>query len=177
MKRSLLALTLASAFAASLAGAAVVPTVKTAKVGALGPVVVSANGRTLYHYLEDGHGKVSCSGACAREWPPLLVKAGAKPVAGTGVSAGKLGLVKRSDGALQVTYGGLALYRFGGDAKPGDANGQGLESEWYAVSPAARVVKAPASTAATSAPAAASSSSTPPTSSSSSGGGGYDYGD
>jgi hypothetical protein len=71
----------------------------------------------------------------------LLVKAGAKPVAGSGIAAAKLGVVKRPDGKLQVTYGGFGLYVYAGDKKAGDANGEQLQNSWYAVSPAAKIVK------------------------------------
>ena len=45
-------------------------------------------------------------GRVAKVWPPLLVKAGAKPTVGPGLSAAKLGTIKRPDGGTQVTYNG-----------------------------------------------------------------------
>jgi len=141
MKRILLALALAGLAGSSLAAAAVLPTVKSADVGTLGTVVVSAKGHTLYHYTAEAKNQTKCTGACAKQWPPLVVKAGAKPVAGPGVTAAKLGVVKRADGTYQVTYGGLALYLFAGDTKAGDSNGQALGGKWFAVSPAAKIVK------------------------------------
>jgi predicted lipoprotein with Yx(FWY)xxD motif len=149
MKRISLVVLLASFAGASIAGGAVLPTVKTASVGTLGKVVVSSTGRTLYHYTDETKGKIDCSGGCAKLWPPLLVKTGQKPVAGQGVTAAKLGVLKRPDGTYQVTYGGLGLYRYSGDSKAGDMKGEGVESAWYAVSPAAKIVKdtAAASTA------------------------------
>jgi hypothetical protein len=50
-------------------------------------------------------------------------------------------VLKRPDGTFQVTYGGLGLYLYAGDKKAGDANGEALESSWYAISPAAKIVK------------------------------------
>jgi predicted lipoprotein with Yx(FWY)xxD motif len=141
MKRLWFAVPLAAFVGGTLAGAAVLPTVKTAKVGTLGKVVVSASGRTLYHYTDETKGKVACSGGCAKLWPPLLVKAGAKPIGGSGIIASKLGVLKRPDGTYQVTYGGLGLYLYAGDKKAGDANGEALESSWFAISPAAKIVK------------------------------------
>jgi hypothetical protein len=38
-----------------------------------------------------------------------------KVKAGMGAKAAKLGTIRRSGGALQVTYSGKALYRFSGD--------------------------------------------------------------
>jgi predicted lipoprotein with Yx(FWY)xxD motif len=141
MKRILFVVAAAALAGSSLAGGAIAPTVKTTSVGTLGKVVVSASGRTLYHYTDETRGKVDCTGSCAKLWPPLLVKAGAKPVAGPGVAKTKLGIVKRPDGTSQVTYGGLGLYLYAGDKKAGDANGEQLENSWFAVSPAAKIVK------------------------------------
>src|SRR2546430_3800020 len=62
MKRILFAVLLGSLAGGSLAGGAVLPTVKTAQVGDLGRVVVSASGRTLYHYTDEAKGKVDCTG-------------------------------------------------------------------------------------------------------------------
>ena len=145
MKRILFAVLLMALAGGSLAGGAVVTTVKTASVADLGKVVVSASGRTLYHLTAESKGKVACSAACLKQWPPLLVKAGAKPVGGAGVATSKLGVLKRPDGTFQVTYGGFGLYLYAGDSKAGQANGEAVEDSWYAVSPAARVVKQPAS--------------------------------
>ncbi len=79
------------------------------------------------------------------QWPPLLIPAGAKPAAGPGISAAKLGTFKRADGGLQVTYNGMTLYRYSGDSKAGQANGEAVSDKWYAVSSAGKLVK-PAAT-------------------------------
>ena len=42
---------------------------------------------------------------------------------------------------VQVTYNGFPLYRFAGDTKSGQVNGQGLESSWYVLAPSGAVVK------------------------------------
>jgi predicted lipoprotein with Yx(FWY)xxD motif len=121
-------------FAVSLAAGAVLPTVKTAKNAELGTILVNSTGRTLYHITTDAGRKVTCAGSCATLWPPLVVAAGVKPVAGTGITAAKLGVIKRSDGSFQVTYNGMTLYRYSGDAKAGQTNGEGIASKWFAVS-------------------------------------------
>jgi predicted lipoprotein with Yx(FWY)xxD motif len=180
MKRIVLGVMLGALAGGSLAGGAVLPTVKTASVKSLGKVVVSSTGRTLYHYTDESNGKVDCSGACAKLWPPLTVKAGAKPVAGTGVKAAKLGVLRRPDGTFQVTYGGLGLYRYAGDKRSGEAKGEGIEASWFAVSPAARIVKqtaAASSTASSSSPSMGGGyGATAPTSTNATGGsGGYGY--
>jgi predicted lipoprotein with Yx(FWY)xxD motif len=108
----------ASAFAAKA-------TVKTASTND-GTVLVDQHGKSLYMFGKDSHGKSSCSGACAQNWPPLLTTS--DPKAGSGVSAAKLSTVKRSDGKTQVTYHGHPLYGFIADQAAGDVNGQGINA-------------------------------------------------
>ena len=68
--------------------------------------------------------KTPCSTACLKIWPALKLPQGAKKAtAGKGVSASKLGTVKMSNGALQVTYGGKRLYYFVGDSAAGQVHG------------------------------------------------------
>ena len=116
-------------------------TVKTAKVGKFGTVLVSSTGMTLYRYTPDKKNVSVCSGACAAYWPPLLVKGAAKPTAGSGASASLLGTTMRSNGAHQVTYAGFPLYTYAGDKKPGQANGEGFQKTWYVVSATGAMVK------------------------------------
>ena len=156
------------------------PTIRTSDNPSIGTIVVGATGLTLYHYADDHGTVVKCNGACAKEWPPVLIAAGAKPVAGPGITASKLGTVKRPDGTTQVTYAGWALYRFGGDTKTGQINGQGLEKEWYALAPSGKIVKLLPAKESTDTGTAASSSSSSSSSTSSgssydSSGGGYGY--
>jgi predicted lipoprotein with Yx(FWY)xxD motif len=112
-------------------GAAVLTVASAPKVG---PVLVDSDGFTVYDFHKD-KGTVSfCYGACAGVWPPVLTKG--DPTAGEGASAAKLGTTKRKDGTVQVTYAGHPLYTYAADKKPGEANGQDIESfgaEWYAL--------------------------------------------
>ena len=117
-------------------------TVKAAHNATFGSLLVTSAGMTLYHYTPDKNGKIKCTAACAQFWPPLVVKAGTKPTAGAGVTASKLSTVKRPDGKTQVTYAGLPLYRYSGDAKPGDVKGEGFQKIWYAVTAKGTLAKA-----------------------------------
>ena len=95
-------------------------------------VLVDGSGRTLYLFEKDQGARSSCSGACADAWPPLVAHGALR--AGSGVSKGLLGTTRRPDGTREVTYAGHPLYRYAGDEKPGDANGQGSDAfgaEWY----------------------------------------------
>jgi predicted lipoprotein with Yx(FWY)xxD motif len=102
----------------------------------LGNVIVDSHGRTLYLFQKDHGMSSSCAGACASIWPPLT--ATAKPNAAAGLSTTKIALIKRSDGTIQVTYGGHPLYTYVGDGTPGDTKGQGLNqfgAEWNVLAP------------------------------------------
>ena len=159
------------AVVATNVGAAGRPTVKVVTTASLGKLLATSSGLTLYHYTDEKSGKIDCKGACAKLWPPLLVKGSAKPLAGAGLSAGKLGTVKRPDGGVQVTYNGLALYRYAPDRKAGDVKGQGLFKAWYVIAPTGKIVtRKVASETPASPPAATTPTDTTPS------GGGYDYG-
>jgi predicted lipoprotein with Yx(FWY)xxD motif len=101
----------------------------------LGTILVDAHGRTLYLFMKDKKNKSECSGACAAGWPPLM--ATGKPKAGKGAEAKLLGTTARNHGT-QVTYNGHPLYRYVGDTKAGQTNGEGSKAfgaEWYVVAP------------------------------------------
>ena len=170
---ALLVVTVASvvAAAAAMAGAHQQATVKLVTTSDYGKVLATSSGLTLYHYTDETRGKVDCKGACAKLWPPLLVKSGAKPTVGAGLTASKLGTLKRPDGGTQVTYNGLGLYRYAPDKKAGDVKGQALFKAWYVIAPTGKIVRHAAAAAASAPPA-----STPPPTGTTSGGGGYDYG-
>jgi predicted lipoprotein with Yx(FWY)xxD motif len=149
MKRLILALAaiVAVVAGATVAGGADRPAKAkpspTVHLGAtkIGRVVVDARGRTLYLFEKDRHGRSACYRACARNWPPALVKGA--PTAGPGVVASRLGTTRRHDGSRQLTLGGHPLYRFVLDTGPGQAKGQDVKAfgaEWYAVHGSGRKV-------------------------------------
>jgi predicted lipoprotein with Yx(FWY)xxD motif len=101
------------------------------------PVVISTSGRTLYALSPETSRHLLCKSAeCFKVWPPVTVKSSkVKLKAGSGVQ-GHLGILRRSNGTLQVTLRGEPLYRFSGDSGKGQAHGQGIESfggKWHAV--------------------------------------------
>jgi predicted lipoprotein with Yx(FWY)xxD motif len=75
--------------------------------------------RSLYQLTTDPDGQTTCTSAtgCSSIWPPLLTLT--PPQAGPGVDPRLLGVIKRPDGALQVTYAGRPLYMFAFDLGPG----------------------------------------------------------
>ncbi|PVE05927.1 hypothetical protein OIE62_03960 [Streptomyces scopuliridis] len=105
----------------------------SARSTSLGKILVDGEARTLYLFEADKQNKSTCTGDCVKIWPPLIVTG--KPEAGTGgVKGNLLSTTTRDNGAKQATYNGHPLYRFTGDHKPGDTNGQGdvsFHDTWY----------------------------------------------
>jgi predicted lipoprotein with Yx(FWY)xxD motif len=104
--------------------------VKEAENSTLGRIVLTTNkGHTLYSLSVERKGRFVCTGTCLSSWTPLLVPKGVKPKGPV-----KLASVKRPNGKTQVTYKGRPLYSFNGDARPDEANGEGLKDVgvWHA---------------------------------------------
>lgn len=102
--------------------------------GSLGKFLTDNRGRTLYEFEKDSSRRSACSGACAHNWPPVITSG--KPSVGTGLKASKAGTISRANGSKQATYGGHPLYRFIGDSKAGQTNGQDISAfgaKWYVV--------------------------------------------
>ena len=118
-------------------------TVDAAPAGPLGTVLVTNKGFALYLFAPDGARHVSCTGGCASDWPPLLVRPGQSVAAGPGVRPGLLGTAPDPGGGRVVTYDGWPLYTYLGDADPGHAAGQGADDDggyWYAIRPSGQIV-------------------------------------
>jgi predicted lipoprotein with Yx(FWY)xxD motif len=142
---ALVAATLAAAIASALAlaggnGSTTGTMVKLAN-SPVGRILVDSKGITLYDFPPDKGTTSVCYGACAALWPPLTTHG--KPIAGPGVRASLLGTTKRSDGKLEVTYGGHPLYYFVSDRKPGQTTGQGINQfggPWWVISAAGKEI-------------------------------------
>lgn len=103
---------------------------KQAQNPTLGHIVLTTNGgHTLYSLSAESKSRFICTGACLSTWHPLLVPAGVKPTGPV-----RLGTIERPDGRTQVSFKGRPLYSFAGDAKAGDANGEGIKDvgTWHA---------------------------------------------
>ncbi len=100
----------------------------------LGDFLITADGMTVYTYAKDTAGTSTCTGDCAKAWPPYTLMPKDRLALGTGLK-GKLDLIKRDDGTMQVTYNGMPLYLFAKDKVPGDATGQNVGNVWAVVKP------------------------------------------
>jgi len=101
-------------------------------------ILVNGQGMTLYLYTPDKKNQSTCTGDCAKFWPPAIVPAGSTVPASISGIAGTFGTATRADGSKQLTYDGAPLYTFVKDTKPGDMAGQGVQGIWWiVVAPAA----------------------------------------
>lgn len=128
----LAALALAAALAPGVAAARATRTVaKEADNSTLGKTVLTTvGGRTLYSLSAEHGGRFVCTTpGCLAAWRPLLIARGVKPRGPV-----KLGAIVRPDGRRQVTYRGRPLYRFSGDVRKGEVNGEGIRDvgTWHA---------------------------------------------
>jgi predicted lipoprotein with Yx(FWY)xxD motif len=101
-------------------------TVSIKSIDGIGDVLVDASGKALYASDVESDGKVHCTDGCTSFWQPLTVDSGT-PTAADGV--GKLGVIKRADGARQVTADGKLLYTFSEDSA-GEVEGNGFADDF-----------------------------------------------
>lgn len=99
----------------------------------LGQAVGDASGFALYMYMPDSGGTPTCTDTCAANWPPAATTGA--PTAATGLDTKLLTTVMHPNGVTQVVYNGHPLYRYGGDAAPGDIGGEGRLGYWYLITP------------------------------------------
>src|SRR5206468_3040681 len=112
-------------------------TVAVKSIDGVGGILVDSEGKALYASDQEAGGKVLCtSDACTSFWKPLTTDS-SKPTASP--AAGKVGVIKRPDGSMQVAVHGRPLYTFAEDS-PGKVNGDGFSDDpggqhftWHAV--------------------------------------------
>jgi predicted lipoprotein with Yx(FWY)xxD motif len=127
--------------AAPMAAEQAAPTL-TVHSSSFGNVLFDGRGFVLYAFTRDPRGRSACSGACAKAWPPYLVRGGVH--AGAGVKQSLLGTIRRANGSRQVTYGGRPLYYYVGDKKPRQILCQNVSEFgglWLIVRPTGKLVR------------------------------------
>ena len=89
------------------------------KVASGATVLADGKMMTLYTFAKDMPGVSNCYDNCAKNWPPLMAGADAKPM-------GEWTVVARKDNSRQWAYKGMPVYGWIKDAKPGDTTGEGM---------------------------------------------------
>jgi len=134
-----------AASSSTAASAATVANELTVGTTPAGQALTGADGKTLYTFGKDTPGTSACTGACATNWPPLVLTGSQTATAGSGVQASLIGTITRPDGTKQVTYADHPLYYYAADTAAGQSNGQGKLGLWFIASPDGKLGSAPAS--------------------------------
>jgi predicted lipoprotein with Yx(FWY)xxD motif len=79
-----------------------------------GPMLFDQRGQAIYLFEKETAGQPDCYDECAIAWPPVLTAG--QPQATGDVRPELLGVVMRTDGSTQVTYGGHPLYFYAHEA-------------------------------------------------------------
>jgi predicted lipoprotein with Yx(FWY)xxD motif len=78
----------------------------------LGTVLATGGKQAIYVWNKEPKGTIKCTGACAKAWPPVIVRAGVVvPMHVKGIM-GEFGTVRRAGGARQLTFNRRALYTY-----------------------------------------------------------------
>ena len=105
--------------------------VKTIVDKKLGRVLTTAGKRAIYVWNKEPKGKIRCTGACAKAWPPVIVKKGVVvPMHVTGIK-GDFGTIRRSNGTRQLTFNKRPLYTYAHE-NPGQMLCDNVD-DWFAV--------------------------------------------
>ena len=97
----------------------------------LGRVLTTSNTQAIYIWKSEPRGTIRCTGACAKAWPPVLVRKGVVvPMHYAGIK-GDFGTIRRPDGSRQLTLDRRALYTYAHE-KPGQVLCNNVDN-WFAV--------------------------------------------
>ena len=106
--------------------------VRTIVDAKLGEVLTTGTRQAIYVWNKEPKGAIKCKSACAKMWPPVLVKRGVVvPMHPEGVMGGELGTIQRAAGVRQLTFNGRALYTYAHE-KPGQVLCNNVDG-WFAV--------------------------------------------
>ena len=99
-------------------------------VPGVGQVLVTGKGYVLYVFEPDHHRTVTCTGACAGTWPPLMESSGADLIGSTGVQQALFGAdpIPSAAGSHLRRLAALRLY---GRSPAGPGDGPGHRYQWW----------------------------------------------
>ncbi|GCE31367.1 lipoprotein [Dictyobacter alpinus] len=100
--------------------------------GKQAPVLLNNKDFAVYTYKPDPALQSTCTGDCAKDWPPVLAPKGMMTVSSSMALPKQLSVHQTANGA-QVFYDGHALYTYAEDKQAGQAMGNGEDMDWYLV--------------------------------------------
>jgi predicted lipoprotein with Yx(FWY)xxD motif len=95
-------------------------------------VLMTNKGFAVYYYRADSMFKATCTGDCAKSWPPILAPQGMMTVSSSMTLPRQLSVHQTLNGS-QLFYDGHALYTYASDMQPGTATGRAQDQLWYLV--------------------------------------------
>jgi predicted lipoprotein with Yx(FWY)xxD motif len=108
----------------------------------VGVVLVNGAGYALYAFVPGEHGHTSCTGACAKTWPPMRLNIemaiDSSPALEESLVSTEPDPEHHVVGDRVVKFAGHVLHTYTGDTSPGTANGEGVASNgghWYVILP------------------------------------------
>lgn len=97
----------------------------------LGRVLATPTRQAIYVWNREPRGTIRCTGACAKAWPPVLVRKGVRvPMHVAGIK-GDFGTIRRPGGARQLTLNRRPLYTYAHE-RPGQVLCNDVD-DWFAV--------------------------------------------
>jgi predicted lipoprotein with Yx(FWY)xxD motif len=105
--------------------------VRTIMDKSLGEVLTTPKKQAIYIWKSERKGTIRCTGACAKAWPPVLVKKGVMVRMHYAGIKGDFGTIRRPDGSRQLTFNRQALYTYAHE-KPGQVLCNDVDN-WFAV--------------------------------------------
>ena len=97
----------------------------------LGEVLTTPNRQAIYVWNREPKGKVRCTAACAKAWPPVVVKKGVVVAMHVKGIKGDFGTVRRPNGTRQLTLNQRPLYTYAHE-RPGQVKCNNVQG-WFAV--------------------------------------------
>ncbi len=110
--------------------AALISTGKAMVNGMQVSVLLANKGFAVYYYKPDATLQATCTGACAKDWPPVLAPQGMMTVSSSMTLPKQLSVHQTPNG-MQVFYDGHALYTYAADTHTNNATGEGQDMQWY----------------------------------------------
>jgi len=92
------------------------PPVVKQKAAGFGNILATRGHRALYFWNVERDFKVHCTGACAKAWPPLIVRSRAAVPQRVAGIRGTFAVIRRPDGKLQVTHNRRPVYTYAHEA-------------------------------------------------------------
>lgn len=97
----------------------------------LGRVLATPTRQAIYVWNREPRGTIRCTGACAKAWPPVVVKKGVRvPMHVQGIK-GDFGTIRRPGGTRQLTLNRRPLYTYAHE-RPGQVLCNDVD-DWFAV--------------------------------------------